>query len=254
MIRTACKAARIAGKVMNKYYGNFGKLSYKKSKKSILTQVDLKVEKEIINTIREKYPDHSFISEETGTKKTKSDYTWIIDPIDGTTNYIQKLPGFCASIGLASKQELILGVIYDPILKELYLAEKGKGAFLNTKRLTVSKKKEFPVSVLAYTTPSRSSISITSFQKISELYPYFRGIRNTGSAALNLCYVASRRYDIYFTKRINVWDVAAGILILREAGGKVTDFHKNEWELKTSEMVSSNGNLHDKFLRLLKRT
>ena len=200
MKQTAIKAAKLAGKVMMDNYDNIGKISFKENIKSILTKVDLLAEKTILNTIKKKYPYHNIISEESPKQDNKSEYTWIIDPIDGTTNYAQQIPCFCVSIGLAKNNEIILGAIYEPIRKELFFAEKGKGAFLNDKKIRVSNKEKIKEAVFGFGLPSNNAIAVESICNVANILPLVRGIRNTGSAAINLCNVACGRYDFYFSK------------------------------------------------------
>ncbi|MBL7054357.1 inositol monophosphatase [Candidatus Woesearchaeota archaeon] len=252
MKQTAIKAAKVAGKVMLDNYGNIGKISFKESKKSLLTQIDLKSEKAIIETIKKKFPGHNIISEESGTQNQNSEYSWIIDPIDGTTNYAQNIPNFCVSIALAKNKKVILGVVYEPLRKELFFAEKGKGAFLNKKKIKVSDKKNMDDAIFGFSIPSETQVSVNTLHRIAEIFPLVRGIRNSGSAALNLCSVACGRYDSYFSKFINSWDVAAGFLIVEEAGGQVTDLKNKLWDISKKQIAASNKKLHDKVLNLLR--
>lgn len=253
MKQTAIKAAKLAGKVMIDNYGKIGKVSFKGNKKHLLTEVDLKSEKIIISVIKKKFPKHNIIGEESGVENNDSEHTWIIDPIDGTTNYSQGIPFFCVSIGLAKNDEVILGVIYDPLRNEMFFAEKGKGAFLNNKKIRASNKENVSDAILIFGTPSASKVSVRALHQTAQLFPYVRGIRNTGSAALNLCSVACGRLDIYVTKFINLWDVAAGYLIVKEAGGRVTDLKGKPWVINKKQILATNKKLHNKFLKLLNK-
>lgn len=252
MKQTAIKAAKLAGKVIMDNYGKIGKVSFKENKKSLLTDVDLKSEKIIISTIKKKFPKHNIISEEAGIENKNSNYTWFIDPIDGTTNYSQQIPFFCVSIALAKNNEVILGVVYDPLRNELFVAEKGKGAFLNNKKIKVSAKGKLGDALAILATPSSSKSSIKSLKKSAEIFPKVRGLRNLGSAALNLCFIACSRLDVYLSYYLNSWDVAAGILIVHESGGQVTDLKGKPWNINKKEMLTTNKKLHDKFLKLLR--
>lgn len=252
MKQTAIKAAKEAGKVIIDNYGKIGEISFKGNKKSLLTKIDLKAEKVIIAIIKKKFPEHNIISEESGNLNKKSEFAWHIDPIDGTTNYAAGIPFFCTSIALAKNNKIVLGVIYNPIMKEFFFAEKDKGAFLNDKKINVSNKKEINDIILGFSLPTNSKVAVKSLYKVAELFPYVRAVRNSGSAALNLCNVASGRYDLWFCKFTDSWDVAAGFLIVEEAGGKVTDLNGEPWDISKDNLIASNKKIHDKFLKLLK--
>jgi len=253
MKQTAIKAAKLAGKVIMDNYSNIGNISVKENKRSLLTKTDLEAEKTIISTINKKFPSHNIISEEAGIKNKNSEYTWIIDPIDGTTNFIQKIPNFCISIAAAKNKKIILGVVYNPLTKELFAAEKNKGAFLNNKKIKVSDKSKISEAIFGFSLPSSAKHAAKSLHQTARLYSFVRGIRNTGSAAINLCNVACGRYDVYHPLSINSWDVAAGYLIVKEAGGKVTDLKGKEWDLDKGHLLATNKKLHNKFLKLLNK-
>ncbi len=250
MKQTAIKAAKEAGKVIMKHYGKIGQVSFKKNKKDLLTAFDLKSEKTIIKIIKNKFPTHNIISEESGTENKNSEYTWIIDPIDGTTNYAQQIPYFCVSIALAKNNKIILGVVYNPLNKELYFAEKGKGAFLNNKKIKVSDKKKLDEAVVVFALTSKKNIAIKSLQKAESIFPYVRAIRNPGTVELILCDIACGRMDIFVTESILPWDAAAGYLIVKEAGGKITGLNNTEWNIDKTNILASNKKLHNTFLRL----
>ncbi len=245
------KAAREAGKAVMRHYGNPGKLGYK-NPRSIVTKVDILSEKSIMGLVRKKFPAHNFITEESGAIKKSSEYTWVIDPIDGTTNFISGMPQFAVSIGLARNNEIIMGAVYNPCANEMYFAEKGKGSFLNGRKLKVSNKKSLIESIATFSLPSSITISRKTLGILSKNYGAFRGIRNFGSAALNLCYIAEAKMDLYFTLDIKAWDAAAAKLIVEEAGGKVTNLSNKNWNLNDRTMVASNKMLHEKFIKLLK--
>lgn len=246
------KAAKEAGKAIMNYYGKAGKLTYKDSPKSLLTKADLLSDKIIISTIRKRFPEHNILTEESGFINKNSNYTWIIDPIDGTTNFVSKLPYFAVSIGLAKNNEVIMGVVYNPCTNEMYFAEKGKGSHLNNKRLHVSKKNELKECITSFSLPNNIIISRRTLGLLSKNFGAFRGIRNFGSAALNLCYIANAKIDLYFTLQIKAWDVAAAKLIVEEANGKVTNVNNKKWNVSDISIVATNGILHNKFVRLLK--
>lgn len=245
------KAAKAAGKVILENYGKIDKLKFK-APRSIVTKADILSEQTIVKTIRKKFPEHNFLTEESDFIDKKSKFTWIIDPIDGTTNFVSGIPNFAVSIALAKNNSVVMGVVYNPCTDEIYLAEKGKGSYLNNKRLKVSTKKKFKECVLGFSLPSDIGISRKSLSILSRNYGTFRALRNSGSAALNLCYVADKRFDLYFTLNLNSWDVAAAKLVVEEAGGKTTNTHNKKWTIEDRNIVGSNRIIHNKFIRLLK--
>lgn len=246
------KAAKEAGKIVMEHYGNVGKLGYK-NPRSIVTKVDILSEKKIIEIISKKYYTHNFLTEESGAIKKDSEYTWIIDPIDGTTNFVSGLGNFAVSIALAKNDDILMGAVYDPVAKNMYHAEKGKKSFLNNKKIKVSNKKNIGESILAFNLPSNAKISQDTLLLLSRIYGNFRGIRNFGAAALNMCYLAEGKFDVYFTKSINAWDVAAANIIVEEAGGRVTGFEGKKWKLEEPKIIGSNGLLHEKLINLIKK-
>ena len=245
------KAAKEAGKIVKAYYGNAGKLGYK-NPRSIVTKVDLLSEKKIIDIISKKYPEHNFITEESGSIKKGSEYTWIVDPIDGTTNFVSNIPEFAVSIGLAKNNEIFMGAVYNPCTKEMYFAEKGRGSFLNGKKLGVSRKRTLREAIAAFSLPSNIPISRDTLGILSKNFGAFRGVRNFGSAALTLCYIAEGKMDLYFTLDIKPWDAAAAKLIVEEAGGKVTGISNKKWSIDDKTMAASNKILHNKFIKIIR--
>lgn len=251
MLKTAIKAAKKAGKIMQDNFGKVQKITYKENNQSILTEIDLKSEKAIIKTIEEDYPDHNILSEEAGLISKNSEYTWHIDPIDGTSNYAAGIPMYCVSIALVKNNEIILGVIFDPTRNELFYAEKGKGAFLNNKRIKVSNRNKLQEALVSFGLPSYSKASVPTLRKAAAIFPKIRGFRNNGSAAINLSYIACGRLDIYASWKINSWDYAAGLMIIKEAGGKVTDLKGNNLSVEKENIIATNKTLHDKFLKII---
>ena len=245
------KAAKKAGKIILKHYGNYGKLKFK-NPRSLLTKVDLLADKTIKNTISKKYPKHNFLTEESGLTKKGSEYTWIIDPIDGTTNFTSEIPYFAVSIALAKNNEVIMGVVYNPCTKETFFAEKGKGAFMNNKRIKVSNKNNLKDALLAFALPSNIRITKKTLLLLSKIFGSVRGMRNPGSAALNMCYIAAGKFDLFLSLSLSSWDAAAAFLIIEEAGGKVTNLDKKGWAINDKTCIATNKKLHDKFTKLLK--
>jgi len=205
------KAAEKASRALIRDFGEIEKLQVSiKGPTDFVSNADLKAEKIIIEELKKARPDYSIISEEDGSESNKDKKnTWIIDPIDGTTNFLHGIPHFAISIALRHKNEIISGLIYDPIKDEMFYAEKDNGSFFNNQRIRVSKKKEVNVCLFATGGKYKNEIDLP--------------IRRSGSAALDMAYVAAGRYDGYFQNDLNLWDVAAGIIILKEAGGLINE-------------------------------
>lgn len=255
MKQIAIKAACKAGKILMKHYQSLSRADvWKKSEHEIVTKVDMEANRAIIKTIKSKYKNHDFLSEETGLEDNPEKYIWIIDPLDGTTNYTTKYPIFATSIALAYQAKIILGVTYSPITNEIFIAERGKGATLNGKKIQVSKISALNKSVITYGY-SHSERSYTRAIKIySRMFERARNVRHYGSATLELAYVAAGRTEAeYLPGKINIWDVAAGVLLVEEAGGKVTDFKGFECEWGCRDILASNGKIHKDFLKHLKK-
>ena len=231
------KAAEKASKSIIRDFGEIEKLQVsKKGPHDFVTKTDKHVEKIIIEELSKTKKNYSFLTEETGIIKNKDkENTWIIDPIDGTTNFLHGIPHFAISIAFKSKDELLSGLIFDPIKDEMFFAEKDKGAFLNNQRLRVSNKNSLEECLFS---------SNNEGVKFSNL-----NMRCSGSAALDLAYVASGRFDGYFQKKINLWDIAAGALMVKEAGGIVNDI--NKFDINNINIKASSAAIYDKMLKNL---
>jgi len=219
---------------------------------NLVTSIDKESEKLIIKCLEENFPDHSILSEERGFLQKKSDYTWIIDPLDGTTNYAHRFPFFGVSIALKYNEEIILGVIYDPIRKELFFALKNEGAYLNDKKVAVSKTKNIADALISTGMPYELTLDEKNFLPFINLSSRAHGIRRAGSAALEIAYVACGRLDGFWARKLKPWDIAAGIILVKEAGGKVTDFNGNDIQLDDDTFLASNGLIHDNMLEIIK--
>lgn len=255
MIQLAIEAAREAGTFLKSSVGGVRQIERKfGQERNLVTEIDKQSEEIIISRIRNQYPDHDFLAEESGGHDKKSDYRWIIDPLDGTLNFTHGVPIFCVSIGLEVKGEVVLGVVYDPNLDELFTAEKGRGAFLNQKPIRVSTTSTLIESLLVtgfpYTIKDNPDNAVQHFVNF---LMEAQAVRRLGSAALDLCYVAAGRFDGFWEVALSPWDVAAGVLILQEAGGKFTDFHGNPSAIYTKRVLVSNGLIHQKLVEVLKR-
>ena len=231
------KATEKASKILIRDFGEIEKLQVsKKGPKDFVTNSDLKTEKIIIDELKKARPNYSLISEENGTEKNKDDNTWIIDPIDGTVNFLHGLPHFAISIGLQRGDEIISGLIFDPIKNEMFYAEKNNGAFLNNQRIRVSKKNKLDECLFAIGSGNVKNLKDISYRK-------------SGCAALDMAYVACGRYDVYFQSNLNIWDIAAGIIITKEAGGIINDIDLKNY--KNIKVVASSPDISDKLLKKL---
>ena len=245
---TALLAAKRAGKVLLKYFGKNQDIE-KKLNKSLVSKADLEANKIIINIIKEKFPSHSILSEETGFEDNNSDYKWVIDPIDGTHNFLRGIPIFGVSIALEYQNEVVLGVLHFPILKLTASAEKGKGAFLNGKRLKVSSKADLSYSFILYEFVSATRHKSIEFLK--RIAHETLDIRNFGSAIYELLLVASGQCDAYVIFSTNEWDIAAGMLLIQEAGGKITDLRGDDCNSSDGNFIMSNGKIHGSLMQYL---
>lgn len=246
----AINLAKQAAKIVKDSFGKIEKIEMK-SKSELVTEVDKKVDEFIVNKIKEKYPDHNILIEESGKYDQESDYTWIIDPIDGTHNFINNMPFFSVSIALMHKKNIVLGVIYFPILDELYVAEKGRGAYLNNKKIKVSNKKFGEHNVMVYDAHFGGGKKELKLKTFGKLVDYVSKVRIFGCATMHLVYIASGRADLGILIQTKPWDFAAAALIVEEAGGKVTDKDGNKWNIDTDALVSSNNEFHDKIIELM---
>ena len=226
------KAGERASKILIRDFGELEKLQVsKKGPKDFVTNSDIRVEKIIIEELKKARPNYSILSEESGSEKNKDDsYTWIIDPIDGTVNFLHGIPHFAISIALKFKNEIISGLIFDPIKNELFYAEKDNGAFFNNQRIRVSKKNNI----------SECLFALGKIKNNPELIN-----RRSGSAALDMAYVAAGRYDGYFQDNLNLWDIAAGIIIVKEAGGIINDIDLSN--IKNIKVLASSTEINAKF-------
>jgi myo-inositol-1(or 4)-monophosphatase len=233
-----------AGRILLKFFrGNFD--IENKEGSELLTTADRKSEELIISELRKEYPEIEIIAEETKPGNWQEKEAFIVDPLDGTNNFSFGIPMFCVSIAYQLDGDLKIGVIYDPVHEELFYAEKGEKAFLNGSLITVSKRQKLKDSIIAtgfpYIKERKEDSNVPEF---SALLMKSRGVRRMGSAALDLCYVACGRFDGYWEKHLKIWDISAGGLIVKEAGGKVTNFSGYEWDHRSGNIIASNGLIH----------
>ena len=240
MLNIAVRAARVAGNIIAKGFENQSELMIEaKGNNDYVTRIDKEAEQAIISKIQQSFPEHSFVGEEGGVVEGDNDFKWIIDPLDGTTNFIKGIPHFAVSIALMHKGRLDQAVVFDPIRGELFTATKGGGAQLNGFRIRASKAKELSQTILATAFPFKDKSTLPAYMtSFGKIFPHAGDIRRSGSAALDLAYVAAGRYDGYWEKGVKPWDIAAGELLVRESGGLVTDFNGGNDPMQKGEIVA----------------
>lgn len=247
MLNIAVRAARAAGDIIVRFVDRVDSLTISpKGRNDFVSEVDRQAEREIINTLHKTYPHHAFLGEEGGLQGAEnSEYVWIIDPLDGTTNFLHGFPQFAVSIGLKYKGRLECGVIYDPVKQELFTAKRGGGAMLNNRRLRVTKQKAFTAALLGTGIPFKDQRHVDAyFDMLRVLIKDTAGVRRAGSAALDLAYVACGRLDGFWEIGLKPWDMAAGVLMIQEAGGIVTDFEGKDKFMETGNVLTANPKLH----------
>lgn len=252
-LNTAIEAAQIGGKILMKSLESQERQQInRKQRFDFVTQVDRLSEAAILDFIRDSHSNHSILAEESGGYEEEKGYLWIVDPLDGTKNYIHGFPIFAVSIALKYDGKLVLGVVLDPIRNELFHAEQGKGAFLNGKAIKVSHTKDLSQCLLATGFPFRAKhLTDLYFEAFKSLFHQVSDFRRAGAAALDLAYLACGRLDGFWELTLNSWDVAAGTLLIEEAGGKVTDLWGGDTHLKTGNIVASNGIIHEEITRVV---
>ncbi len=250
--KAAIKAAKEAGKIMLKYF-NRKRISFSyKGQVELLTEADILCERKIKEILTAELPTHNFLGEEGGKTIGSSEFTWVVDPVDGTNNFAHKYPWFCTSIALTENNEPILGVVYNPLSRELFYSEKGKGTFLNNKRIAVSKNAKLRESLVETGFPYRNMELIEkNIQNIRNLIGKVAGVRRSGSAAYEMCLIASGQLEAFFCYTLKPWDVAAAKLIIEEAGGMVTNFKGKECNIFAEHFVASNSLVHKELLKYL---
>jgi len=249
---TLLNAVQAGAAQLQHYFNGDFKITNKEGINNLVTEADHAAEKAIIEVIQQAQPDHFILSEETGEIKTDSKIKWIIDPIDGTVNFANGIPLCCVSIGVEKEGQMILGAVYNPFMNELFFAQKGMGAYLNDKKISVSDKstviKSCLVTGFPYTYLDSPNGPIQVFEKlIRQGIP----VRRLGSAAIDLCWVAAGRFDGFYEHSLQAWDSAAGFLLVEEAGGKVTDFEGNYYSPYQPHILATNGKIHDELLMVV---
>jgi myo-inositol-1(or 4)-monophosphatase len=253
-LEVAVEAAKLGGDVLKQYYQQSKGIKYK-GEIDIVTDADKRSEKLIVELLSARFPRHSILAEEGTDMSQPSEFKWVIDPLDGTTNFAHDYPFFCVSVALEKNGEVIVGVVYHPIFEELFVTEKHGGAYLNGRRIGVSKVDRlrnallstgFPYDVLD--DPGDALRHFESFIHTAQ------AVRRDGSAALDLCYLAMGRFDGFWELKLKPWDTAAGILMVTEAGGRVTDFGSETYSIYQDQILASNGLIHDQMRAVMDRS
>jgi myo-inositol-1(or 4)-monophosphatase len=246
---TLLRAAHAGADLLKEYFEGTFEIESKDTINNLVTEVDKKSEKAIIAVIQEVYPDHFILSEEIGAISTQSDYKWIIDPIDGTVNFAHGIPICCVSIGVEYQGAIIMGCVLNPFMNELFFAEKERGAFLNGKAIKVSKKAELESACLVTGFPYRwAKIDTDPIPVFEKFIRKGLPVRRLGSAAIDLCWVACGRFDGFWEYNLNPWDIAAGYLIVEEAGGTITNFKGDAYSVYDKQTLATNGLIHKQML------
>lgn len=249
---TLINAVKAGAAELSRFFNKSFVVSNKEGINNLVTEADHASEKAILDVIKNDFPDHYILSEEVGEIVQDSSYKWIIDPIDGTVNFAHSIPLCCVSIGVEYNGEMVLASVYNPIMNELFFAEKGKGATLNDKQIRVSKKQNVLNACLVtgfpYTYLDMPNGPLQIFEKLIR-----KGIpvRRLGSAATDLCWVAAGRFDGFYEHKLQAWDSAGGYLIVEEAGGKVTDFKGDKFSPYQPHILATNGEIHDEMLEVI---
>ena len=250
-MKTARRAAAEAGRILKDLYGNLSRIS-KKGEIDLVTEADLASEKAVIDAIGNDFPNDSILAEESGEHDKKSDRLWIVDPLDGTTNFAHCFPFFGVSIGFQAEKDLVAGVVYNPVMDEFFEAEKGKGAFLNKKSIRVSDKINLNDSLVAtgfpYDIHENPDVVLDYFKR---MIVEVQGVRRPGAASIDLCYVAAGRLDGFWEQDLKPWDTAAGSLIVKEAGGVISDYAGNEYNPFLKTVLASAPGIHSRMLEAL---
>jgi myo-inositol-1(or 4)-monophosphatase len=254
-LNIAVNAALRAGKIITRQFEQLDKLTiYEKGLNDLVTMVDKAAEETIMESIYKAYPNHSILGEESGFHPG-NEFTWVIDPLDGTMNYVHGFPQFAVSIGIKHKDHLEHGVVYDPLSQDLYTATRGGGAYLNNRRIRVSERADLKGALIGSALPfhdrDATPHGIAHLEMLQEIFMKGADLRKIGSAALNLAYVASGKLDGFWESHLKEWDIAAGALIVREAGGFVSDFNGENGFLESGNIVAGTRKVHTELLQII---
>ena len=254
MLNIAVRAARRAGSIINRAALDGGGFEVRaKQRNDFVTRVDHAAEEAIIETVRKAYPDHAVLAEESGISAGHAEYQWIVDPLDGTTNFIHGFPQYCVSIAIRHRGALAHGVIYDPLKNELFTASKGRGAFLNDRRIRVSKCLRLDDALIGTGFPFKETARLDLYTKqLKNIMQTAAGVRRAGAAALDLAYVACGRLDGFWEMGLSAWDMAAGALMIMEAGGLVSDLSGEANYLESGEIATATPKIFPTLLEALR--
>ncbi len=254
MLNFAIQTAKGAGAILMEHFGNISSYEQKSTPIDLLTIADTKSEAFIVNEIKTTFPDHHIIAEESAAVENNSDYRWVIDPLDGTTNFVHSLPIFAVSIGLQYKGKTIVGVVYNPSANKCFFAEKNGGAFLNGEAIHITSTNTLSNSLLVTGFPYTHDDSWSKgFDLFKTLYGKTQGVRRLGAAALDFCFVAMGRFEGFWEFGLEPWDVCAGALILAEAGGKVSDWDGSSMPFSGNRILATNGHIHGEMMDVLRK-
>lgn len=255
-INLAIRAVRSAGIRAMDLFNRHHELQIRsKDRGEMVSNADTAVEKEILYHLKKGYPTYGIVAEESGGQADEQEHYWIVDPIDGTTNFIHGLPHFAISVALAKGNALLAGVVYNPVSDELFVGERGRGAFLNDQRIRVSQNHLLSRALLATGFPHKDQASLDPYlDSFRALFSSCQGVRRQGSAALDLCYTANGRYDGFWEKGLSPWDIAGGALILQEAGGLISDFSGGIGFLKSGDVVAATPGIHSRMLEKIQNS
>lgn len=253
MVNIAVSAARAAGNIIVRNMDRLDRIKVvTKQNNDFVTKVDLAAEEAIITTLKQAYPDHGILAEESGTQSEGADFQWIIDPLDGTTNFLHGFPQFAVSIALQHKGRLEAGVIYDPLSQELFTASRGNGALLNEKKIRVTNHKGLENALLGTGFPYYDQSYLDTYlETMKALMQETAGIRRPGSAALDLAWLAAGRIDGFWEFNLKAWDIAAGALIVREAGGIVSDFENKDGYLESGDIIAAAPKVYPDMMKII---
>lgn len=254
MIEDIVKISREAGVLIRDGFGKTIEVEFKTNEKNLVTEIDKASEKLITDFIRKKYPSHGILAEESGEENKSAEYLWVVDPLDGTSNFAHGLPIFSVSIGVQKNGETIAGAVYDVTRDIVYSAEKNAGSFANDKKISVSTNDNLALSMLVTGFPYNVKDNPDkAFERFIEFTKTARAVRRLGSAAIDFCYVASGVFDGFWEVYLNPWDICAGKLIVEEAGGVVTDFDGNAIDIYSKRILASNNRVHQKMIEILNK-
>ena len=248
-LEVAQQAAGLAGQIIRDRFATAKDIRFK-GRADIVTDVDLSAEKAVLALLRYEFPDFGVLAEESAPIESNSGYTWVVDPLDGTRNYAMGIPHFCTVVALAQGRDIVLGITYDPVREESFVAQIGKGARLNDDPISVSDTSEVLNASLCFDMGYVDEKAGMALDMLRSVWPNVQSLRLMGSAALGIAYAAAGRVDLYFHHALSPWDIASGLLLVREAGGIVVDRRDNTADLRTPSIIAGNSSLVDDFLKV----